>query len=157
MIARFIKRLEASLVASGADTPSAPLAASDIERVAALLLVEVARADQSIEPAELEAIGKAIASLSSLSVDEIDEMIRESIDDADAAISLHAHLRIVNEHFDKQQRIKLVENMWRVAYADGDLDRYEEHRIRSLSELLYVKHRDFMQAKHRASQFTEDS
>lgn len=156
MIAELIKRLEAGFSNADAESSSASVDHADIERVAALLLVEVARADQSIELAELKTIGQAIARISTLSPEEIDALINESIEDADAAISLHAHVRMINERFDKQQRVDLVEQMWRVAFADGDLDRYEEHRIRALSDLLYVKHRDFMQAKHRAAR-TEDA
>jgi uncharacterized tellurite resistance protein B-like protein len=149
MIAELLKRLDARLSGSSSSTGSA-LAATDLERVAAVLLVEIARSDQSIDEVELKAISDAIVSASSLRREEVDELVAEAVADADAAISLHAHLRFVNDNLDPQARAKLVENMWRVALADGDIDRYEEHRIRSLSDLLYLKHRDFMQAKHRA-------
>ena len=147
MIAQLLQRLEDGL--KGA-TPQAEIDSLDVERVAALLLVEVARADQSIEASELETIGRAVAMISSLPKSEIDTLVSEAISDADSSVSLHAHLRLINDRFDKAARIALVENMWRVAFADGDLDKYEEHRIRSLSELLYVKHPEFMKAKHRA-------
>ena len=149
MIAELLRRLENGL--AGTATPS-EVDSLDVERVAALLLIEVARADQSIDATELKTIGNAVASISSMPKADIDALVQETIADADASVSLHAHLRLINDRFDKSARIALVENMWRVAYADGDLDKYEEHRIRSLSELLYVKHREFMQAKHRAQQ-----
>ncbi len=150
MIGEWLKQLESSLQGSGSGTDSSGVDSQEIERVAALLLIEVARSDQSIEASELDAIATAIESISSLSRDDIDTLIEASISDADAVVSLHAHVRLVNDRFDKAGRIALVENMWRVAFADGDLDRYEEQRIRTLSDLLYLKHRDFMQAKHRA-------
>jgi uncharacterized tellurite resistance protein B-like protein len=37
--------------------------------------------------------------------------------------------------------------MWTVAYADGDLDKYEEHLIRQVAELTYVPHSDYIQCK----------
>ncbi len=150
MITDLLKRLNASLSAGSAAADTSAGMATDLERVAAVLLVEVARSDQSIDPVELDTISAAIVSASSLSREEVDTLVQEALADADAAISLHAHLKLVNDHLDPSARAKLVENMWRVALADGDIDRYEEHRIRSLSDMLYVKHRDFMQAKHRA-------
>ena len=43
--------------------------------------------------------------------------------------------------------MELIKNMWEVAYADGNLDRYEEHLIRRVAELLYVSHSDFIKTK----------
>ena len=37
--------------------------------------------------------------------------------------------------------------MWQIAYADGELDKYEEYIIRRVSELIYVAHNDFIRAK----------
>jgi uncharacterized tellurite resistance protein B-like protein len=47
------------------------------------------------------------------------------------------------------QRVQLVECLWRVAYADGDIDEYEDQLVRKLSELLHVAHSDFVLARHR--------
>ena len=66
-------------------------------------------------------------------------------------MSLHSHVRIINDNLSKSDKLLLVEQMWRVAYADGNIDCYEEYTIRKLCDLLYLKHRDFMQAKLRAS------
>jgi len=37
--------------------------------------------------------------------------------------------------------------MWAVAYANGNLDKYEEHLIRRVAELTYVAHEDYIRAK----------
>ena len=39
--------------------------------------------------------------------------------------------------------------LWDIAYADGRIDKYEDYTIRKISDLLYVKHSDFMKAKLR--------
>jgi len=101
-----------------------------------------------VETEELLAIRVALeSSSSSLSASELSQIIDDALHEADATISLHQHIRQINEHFAREQKIQLIEQMWRVAYADGDLDKYEDYTIRKLSELLYLKHRDFMQAK----------
>jgi len=43
----------------------------------------------------------------------------------------------------------VVEMLWRVAFADGRIDRYEEALVRKIAELIYVPHRDFIRARHR--------
>ena len=57
--------------------------------------------------------------------------------------------RLINDHYDYARKIRVVEALWRVAFADQELHKYEEHVIRRLAELLYVSHKDFINAKHR--------
>ncbi len=124
-----------------------------VERLTALLLVEISRADMEIDNAEREAIASAIKdSSSSLQVAEIDEIISAAIRDAENTISFREHIRQINKGFTRNQKLLLIEQMWRVAYADGDLDKYEEYTIRKLSDLLYVEHHEFIRAKLRVTE-----
>jgi uncharacterized tellurite resistance protein B-like protein len=122
----------------------------DIERMSAMLLVEIARADHTINNNERKQIALALNGSSALSEQEIELLIAEVMAEADASLSLHEHVSAINMHFTKAQKISLVEQMWRVALADGNIDQYEEYTVRKLCDLIFVKHRDFMQAKHRA-------
>ncbi len=125
------------------------LATPGVEQVVALLLIEIARADHDIDEVELSSIRQALSEAFSLADRELDEIIADAMDDATSSVSLHRHVKVLNDRCDKALKISLIENMWRIAYADGDLDRYEEYTIRKLSDLLYLRHRDFMQAKLR--------
>lgn len=121
-----------------------------LERVAAVLLIEIARADTEVDDAELAAISRAIEnSCHSISPDELVEIVTTARQDAESSISFHDHVRQVNSGFSRQQKLELIEQMWRVAYADGDLDKYEEYTIRKLSDLLFVEHQEFIRAKLR--------
>jgi len=122
---------------------------ADIERISAALLVEIARADHELDEAESASISSALKQSSSLPDAEIDSIVAEAIIDADNTLSLHEHIRLVNEHFDRANKLKLIEQMWRVAAADGNIDRYEDYTIRKLSDLIYVRHSEFIQAKLR--------
>ncbi|MGO1233874.1 MAG: TerB family tellurite resistance protein, partial [Marinobacter sp.] len=53
---------------------------------------------------------------------------------------------------DQQQKQMLLTSIWRVALADGRIDKYEEHLIRRMADLLHLNHREFMQARHQAEQ-----
>ena len=64
----------------------------------------------------------------------------------DDSTSLYEFTRDINDNFDSNERIKLIESMWKIAYADGNIDKYEEHIIRKVSSLIYVALSDFIQA-----------
>lgn len=123
--------------------------ALDFERVTAHLLAEVARADYEIEQAELDIVAQAIAATSSLEIDEIKSIVNAASKEVDDHISYHAHIDFIKKEFSLQQKRNLLDGMWQVAFADNDLDKYEEAFIRRFSELIYMSHREFMQAKHR--------
>jgi len=121
-----------------------------LERVTAMLLLEIARADTEIDPVELKAIEKAVTdACPSIANQELEEIINTARQDVEKSISLHEQIREINTGFSRQQKISLIEQMWRIAYADGDLDKYEEYTIRQLSDLIYVDHKEFIQAKLR--------
>ncbi len=122
---------------------------ADVERVSAALLVEIARADHQLDDAETASISAALKQSSSLPDAEIDTIVNNAVVDADSTLSLHEHIRLVNEHFDRENKLLLIEQMWRVAAADGNLDRYEDYTIRKFSELIYVRHSEFIKAKLR--------
>jgi uncharacterized tellurite resistance protein B-like protein len=54
---------------------------------------------------------------------------------------------LINDSYDYEQKIELIENMWRIAFSDKRLDKYEDHLIRKVSELIYVSHSDFIKTK----------
>ena len=63
------------------------------------------------------------------------------------ATSVHPFTSLINEHYEYDERVHLIELMWKVAYADGNLDKYEDNIIRKVSDLLYIRHSDFIKAK----------
>jgi len=119
-----------------------------LERLTALLLIEIARSDTHIADSEVNAIEQALQSSSAtMTPSELQDIIRSATEDANTSVSLHEQFQQINTHFSKSQKQALIEQMWRVAMADGDLDKYEEHTIRGLSERLHIRHKEFIQAK----------
>jgi len=146
MFSQWINRIAESV----SDASNAEQATSvDVERVSASLLVEIARADHQLDASEVQSIIAALQKASSLPNDEIVSIVDAAVVDADSAISLHEHVRLVNDHFEQPEKIMLIEQMWRVAAADGNIDRYEDYTIRKLSDLIYVRHSEFIKAKLR--------
>jgi uncharacterized tellurite resistance protein B-like protein len=72
-------------------------------------------------------------------------------EEVDHVVSLHDFTRSINDSLSREDRVKIVELLWRVAFADAVLDKYEEYFIRKIADLLYVSHKDYIQSKHRAA------
>jgi uncharacterized tellurite resistance protein B-like protein len=117
---------------------------------AAALLVEVARADFQQDGKEEEEIASLLADTLSVERAAIDELLADATDAVDSASSLYEFTRLINEHYSREEKIALVESMWRVAYADQKLHKYEEALIRRVATLIYVDHVDFIQSKLRS-------
>ena len=119
---------------------------------AAALLVAGARADYEDNPSELNAICTALVETLNVSENDIASLVDLANHEVESATSFYEFTRLIIDNYSVEDRTQLIEAMWGVAYADGDLDRYEEHYIRRIAELLYVPHSQFIRAKQLALQ-----
>jgi len=114
---------------------------------AAALLIETARADFSEDKVEQEELEKLLYESLELGRGEVRELIAEAEAHLDEATSLYDFTRVINDHYLPAQKLELVASMWRVAYADGRLDKYEEYLIRQVAELCYISLQDYIRTK----------
>ncbi len=117
----------------------------------AVLLVDVARSDWEHAPSEREVIINALAAHFALDSKQARELVREAEHTLDVETSLHRFLSTVNAACSHTEKRALMERLWEVAFADGELSKYEEHTIRRLADLLYLPHADFIRSKHQHS------
>lgn len=115
----------------------------------AALLIEAARADFQVEAAEMAQVVECIRKTFELSPDEAQQLVDLAEMESDQATCYFEFTRLINNGFDYQEKIKVVELMWQVAYADQYFEKYEEALIRKIADLLYVAHKDFIAAKLR--------
>ena len=113
----------------------------------AALLIEVINSDQKLEEQETEAFLAVLKENLNISNEDIDELVELAQPQAKEATSLYEFTRLINDDYDYKQKIGLIENMWRIAFSDNNLDKYEDHLIRKISDLIYVSHSDFIKAK----------
>ena len=111
------------------------------------LLLETSMADEILDESELTALKNTLLKDFLIDEDEIDELINLVKENVEDSTSLYEFTRDINDNFDAVERVKLIESMWKIAYADGNIDKYEEHIIRKVSNLIYVAHSDFIKAK----------
>ena len=115
----------------------------------AALLIEMTRADFEVQPEELDAVAEAIRSAFSLNEKDTRELVALAEKEMDHATSVHEFTVTLTAELGAEQRRHVIELLWRVAYADGRLDKYEDQFVRKIADLLYVRHSEFMKAKHR--------
>jgi uncharacterized tellurite resistance protein B-like protein len=123
-----------------------------LQLATAALLFEMLRADADEHPEERDILERALQATFMLSDSETQELARLAEREAAESVSLYQFTGLINKHFSRDDKVRVVEMLWQVAYADGRLDRYEEALVRKIAELIHVPHRQFMQAKHRVMQ-----
>ena len=124
---------------------------TSIELATAVLMIEISLADDHIDKEERRVIKELLLDTFSLNSEEIAELISLAEKEVDHAVSLYEFTRLLNDSFDACQKTEIINNLWRVAYADSVVDKYEEYYIRKVADLLYVPHSDYIKAKHEAT------
>jgi len=142
------ERLKSLLQQSSPGSSVAPEQAAPM--AAAMLLLEVAWADQNISDTELEATREAIQSMFGLTHDQVQALVQQAKSEHDTAISMYPFTRSVNDALSMEEKRQLIELLWRLAGADSNVDVHEEYTIRRIADLLYVSHEDFIAAKLQA-------
>ena len=110
-------------------------------------MVEIAFADKDFDESEQDSLKKSLMECYKISEEEINEIIEDAEITVKESTSLYGYTRIVNDEFEYTDKLDLLRNMWKIAYADGNLDKYEEHLIRKTSDLIHISHSDYIKIK----------
>ena len=116
----------------------------------AALLIEVMVIDGDLDDQEMQAIAGTLSNMLDLTEEQIDQLIELSKEEVADATSLYQFTKEINEHFDIEKKLSLMTAMWRVAFADGHLDKYEENIIRRVADLLHIRHSEYIRCKANA-------
>lgn len=134
--------------------PVGPAASEEhnLHLAAAVLLVEVMRAEPETTPQERRAVAEALRGKFDLAEDELQRLVDLAEETARSANDFYRFTSTLNDRFTHEQKIRMIELMWRVAYADGHLDAHENHLISKVAGLLHVTHGEYIAAKLHAKQ-----
>ncbi len=130
---------------------------SDAERehslqlATAALLFEMTRMDDEIDEEERAVVRRLVSQRFTLSEQETERLIQLAEEEAGEAVDYHGFTSLINRHFSTEEKIGIIEHLWQVAYADGRINKYEDHLVRKISELIHLPHSAFIAAKHRAA------
>ena len=135
-------------------TPEHPTASNKntVALASAALMVEVARIDQDFSAHELAHLQHLFAAKLNIQAAELEQFHQRIMSRVQNSTSLYEFTRVINDSCSPEEKFELIHAMWEVAYADGHLDKYEEHVIRKVADLIYVEHTEFMRAKWTAKE-----
>lgn len=149
MFAQLVKFLDQQL---NSRNGNAPVSADELQRAVAALCVEMARADMQEHPDELARAQAVLAQRFSLSNEQAAGLLKDGVAESDRSASLYRFVTLINRQFDTDAKRDLLVMLWRVAYADGLLDKYEDALMHKLADLMYVPVVELMRAKNLALQ-----
>jgi len=120
-----------------------------LQMASAALMVEMLHVDEQVTADEDKKLRQLLQQRFNLESSEIESLIDLAHNEKHDATDYYQFTSLLNTHYSQQQKIDLVEDLWQLAYADRELDKYEEHLLRRLAELLHVPHQDFIRTKHK--------
>jgi uncharacterized tellurite resistance protein B-like protein len=145
MIAPVLTRIRKLLAGPEAQ----PARRDDLQIAVAVLLVEAARMDDHFDEQERAVIEQLLGHRFQLSREETRELLAAAEETADRSLQLHPFTRLTVERMEPKKRIRLIEMLWEVAYADGKLDPDEDLLLRRVAGLIYVSDEDRVAARQR--------
>ena len=114
-----------------------------------VLLIEVSKSDDDYDDSEKEKIIDLLKKKFSLNDNQIDTLMIMADKKNDEIVSLHELTANLNKEYTYSEKKNVIKMLWDIAYSDGRIDKYEDYTIRKISDLLYIKHSDFIKAKLR--------
>jgi len=121
----------------------------ELKLATAALLIEMMNQDDQVNDEEIDAAKKALTVKFGLTNDEYHALFILAEEEVKEAVDYYQFTSLIAREFTRAQKIKVVELLWSVAYADSHLDSMEEHMVRKIADLIYVSHKDFLKTKHK--------
>jgi len=115
----------------------------------AALMIEMMLDDGEVHDAEMNVLIEKLQQTFGLNIEETTELYNLAREEVKQAVDYHQFTSLIAKNFSQAQKIQVIENLWAIAYADNELDQYEELMVRRIADLIYVSHSDFIKAKHK--------
>jgi len=122
-------------------------ASFEIELTAAVLAYEVARSDGEISDTELNVLMEEISIISEKVGKDQSEILKIIKIYSENSVSFYEFVHDINKNYSKEEKILLLKFVWKIAYADGQLDVNEEKLIRRLADLIKIKDIEVLKLK----------
>ena len=119
----------------------------DVRVAACALFVEMARIDEKFTEAEMDTILSIVQDRYGLSREHADALVAEADKELDKSVDLWQFARLINENYSTDEKIEIIEILWRMVFVDGKMDRYEHYLMNKLKNLLRLSHDQLIAAK----------
>jgi uncharacterized tellurite resistance protein B-like protein len=150
MIKRLFDQISDTFSVGLAAEPNVADREDTLRLATAVLMIDVARADQVFEEREFERVLQLIEFHFALTPEQSAELVNAADSKADDMVSLYEFTQILHKNLNDVEKARIVSLLWQVAYADGQLDKYEDSLVLKISDLLYVSRGRVMRLKHDA-------
>ena len=111
------------------------------------LFVEMARIDETFTQAEMETILSILKDKYGLSREHADALVAKADKALDESVDLWQFARLINENYSNEEKIEIIETLWKIVYVDGKMDKYEHYLMYKLATLLRLSHEQLIDAK----------
>ncbi len=140
---------------TGGHREAAAFDESDYRLAAAALLVHVMSIDGAVTPEEQAVLKTILAGRFALDESETEQLVELAIAKDAEAVDLYAFTSVLNRALDDEGRLRVVEMMFEVAYADGGLSEFEDNLVWRAAELLNVGSRDRIRIRREVREESE--
>jgi uncharacterized tellurite resistance protein B-like protein len=124
--------------------------AHTLQLATAVLLIEVMRSDAKSTDEEQDTILNILKERFQLPDAELEQLSELGHRTANAANDFQQFTSLINRELGMPEKVRIIEYMWQVAYADKQISAHEDHLMRKIAGLLYISHGDYIAAKMRA-------
>ena len=121
-----------------------------LQLATAVLLIEVMRSDADSTDEEQATILNILKERFHLPDAEVAQLSELGHRTAMVANDLHQFTSLINRELELSEKVRIIEYMWQVAYADRQISAHENHLMRRMADLLHISHGDYVAAKMRA-------
>ncbi len=123
------------------------ITAHDIRVATCALFVEIARIDEEFSNAEMKTILSILKEKYGLSQEHADALIAEAEKELEKSVDLWQFAKRINENYSNEEKIEIIETLWRIVYVDGKMDEHEHYLMGKLQNLLRLTHDQLISAK----------
>ena len=121
---------------------------SDYRLAATALLVHVVSLDGQPTAAERSKLHSLIESHFKLDPGTADRLIADATQVEGEAVDLYHFTSVIMRSLGEESRKRIVQMMWELVYADGQVTEFEDNVVWRASDLLGISQRDRIDLKH---------
>ncbi|MCQ0987398.1 tellurite resistance TerB family protein [Jiella marina] len=145
-----IKNFMRSIAAVEDERPAAD-PADDLRVACAALLFHIIDADGTVTEEERQRLDEVLGEEFGLSTEEASKLAHDGQRADQLSVDLYQFTSVLKNRLSEEQRVRFVELLWEVTYADGEVHELEDNLVWRISELLGVSTRDRMLMKREAA------
>jgi uncharacterized tellurite resistance protein B-like protein len=121
--------------------------AHDVRVAVCALCIEIARIDEKFTPQELDTLLSILKDKYQLSGDHAQALMDAADRELEDSVDLWQFAQLINENYSIDEKIEIIEILWKILYVDGKMDEHEHYLMNKLSNLLRLSHNQLIDAK----------